>query len=273
MSETRIVNWSHPNIGDARCRSRASLWTQFATLAGRKIGVGIFCLAVITVMALPGRAQTPYAPGGLFVHPTAFTPPAHKFSTYAAAFTQDEKSGETGSFYPFSITYTPTDRLQVSALVTYHQEKGEASHTHLGTFLKYQILPDTSHSPAFAIAGGYTGNDHLESSIAGVVSHRFLRGNRVVTTLHTGVKWGRTSDAEGNASDFGGFVGAQLPLSREWDLVGETSTRFKFDIAAASSIGVMYHTRSGTGISIGFVNGGRSKSLRFFFGVGFPLGR
>ncbi len=234
--------------------------------------IGIMIVSCAVAAAAPNaQAQTPYAPGGLFVHPTAFIGRPHQFSTYAAAFTQSENSGADASYYPFSVTYTPTNRLQVSALIAYHQQSGEPSHTHMGGFLKYQIVPDTRSSPAFAIAGGYVGNDHLESSVAGIVSHRFLNGNRVVATLHSGVKSGRSSDRIGGVSDTGTFVGAQLPLARQWDLVGETSTKLKFDVAAASSVGVMFHTRGGTGISVGFVNGGRSKSLRFFFGVGLPL--
>jgi hypothetical protein len=253
-----------------RCLRRApGRGTQFHMLAR---GACLAALLLGVVVSLPARAQTPYAPGGLFVHPTAFTPPPHQFSIYAAAFTQDEAGGSNESYYPLSVTYTPTDRLQVSALMAYHQGSNEASHTHLGGFLKYQLTPDTRTHPAFALAGGYAGRDHLESTVAGVASHAFLNGNRIVTTLHMGVKWGRESDNNGGQDDVGAFVGAQIPLSREWGLVGETSTRFKFDRSAASSIGFMYHTRRGTGISVGLVNGGRSSRMKLFFGVGFPLG-
>jgi hypothetical protein len=222
---------------------------------------------------IAARAQTAYAPGGLFVHPTAFTPKAHQYSIYTAAFTQDQALGVNHSYYPFSLSYSPSDRLQVSGLLAYHQAADDPSHTHLGTFLKYQILPDTRKSPAFAIAGAYVGHDHLESSIAGVFSHAFLRGTRIVATLHAGAKWGRTGEEDGNRDDVGGFIGAQLPVSRQWSLVGETSTRFKFDRSAASSIGVMYETPHGPDISIGLVNGGRSSRMKFFFGVGYPFGQ
>jgi hypothetical protein len=254
--------------GEPRPFARA----KHGSLPLRLARVALFGWTILFAAALSGRAQTPYAPGGLFVHPTAFIPKAHQFSTYMAVFTQDEGPAENSTYYPLSLTYTPTDRMQVSALATYHQDTDEPSHTHLGAFLKYQILPDTLRTPALAIAGGYSGNDHLESTVSAIVSHRFLSGKRVAVTLHTGVKWGRTSDNEGGMDDVGGFIGAQVPITREWDLVGEASTRLKFDLAAASSIGVMYHTRGGTGISLGLVNSGRSKSPRLFFGVGFPLG-
>jgi hypothetical protein len=219
------------------------------------------------------RAQSTYTPGGLFVHPTAYTLQAHQFSLYTAAFTQDQDLGINNSYYNQSITYAPSDRLQVTALTAYHQAADVPSHTHLGTFLKYQLVPDTGAHPAFAITGAYVGNDHLESSVAGVVSHRFVHKGRVLSTLHLGIKWGRTPDEEGNQDDIGGFAGLQLPLNPYWDLVGETSTRFSFDRAAASSIGLMYHTRRGIGLSIGLVNGGRSSRMKPFFGVAYAIGK
>ncbi len=230
-------------------------------------------LATAAVSISPAQAQSIYSPGGLFVHPTAFVPPAHKFSSYTAGFTQDEAGGVNNSYYPVTFTYTPTDRLQVSALAVHHQASDEATHTHLGAFLKYQLLPDAATHPAFAITGSFVGHDHMESSAAAVTSHSFLRGDRALATLHLGAKWGRTKEQQGGANDFGGFVGTQVPLSRQWNLVGETSTRLKFDRSSATSVGVMYHdAKSGLGISVGLVNGGRSSRMKFFFGVGVPLG-
>ena len=134
------------------------------------------------------------------------------------------------------------------------------------------VFKTTRSHPAFALTGAYVGHDELESSIAGVFSRAFARQGRVFGTLHLGVKWGRASDGNGGASDFGGFVGAQIPLSQEWNLVGETSSRLKFDRASASSVGFMYQTRKGLGISLGMVNSGRSSRMNPFFGVGIPLG-
>jgi hypothetical protein len=242
------------------------------TLCSRIVPLLLFAL-LICRSSQAVHAQTAYAPGGLFVHPTAYTPRAHQFSTYAAAFTQDQALGINNSYYPLSFTYSPTDKLQVSALAVYHQAADDPSHTHLGTFLKYQFLPDTSSHPAFAITGSYIPGDHLESTVAGVVSHRFVHNGRVLTTAHLGIKWGRTSDEERGRDDVGGFVGLQVPLNREWNLVGETSTRLKFDRSSATSIGVMYQPRHGIGLSIALVNGGRSSRMKPFFGVAFPLGR
>jgi len=258
----------------AMIRSRQDRDYQELGIVGpQKIALSLGLASICLLGTLPSRAQTPYAPGGLFVHPTAFTSRAHQFSVYAAAFTQDEQRGINNSYYPLTLTYTPTNQLQISALAAYHQASDDPSHTHLGGFVKYQLVQDTIRHPAFAIGGAYVGNDHLESSAFAVASHAFRARGRVATVLHLGAKWGRTKEEQGGVDDFGGFVGLQVPVAKEWDIVGETSTRLKFDAASASSIGFMYHNRSGVGVSLALVNGGRSSRMKPFIGVGFLVGR
>src|SRR5438105_3861830 len=54
--------------------------------------------------------------------------------------------------------------------------------------LKYQVVPDAPSHPAFALTGSYLPHDHLESSVAGVFSHGFAAGRRVLAVLHLGAK-------------------------------------------------------------------------------------
>ena len=241
-----------------------------------KTRINILPLLLFFALSLCGarsivHAQAAYFPGGLLVHPTAFTPPRNATSIYMAGFTQ-KVDGMSMSFYPLSLSYSPTDQLQVSAITAYHQDADTPTHTHIGGFVKYQLLPDTKVHPAVAVTAAYVAHDHFESTLTGVASHALTHRGRVVTTLHLGAKWLRTPHDFGGQSDIGGFIGAEVPLSRQWTLVGETSTRFRFEPSAASSIGVMYHSKRAPDITIGFVNGGRSDSLRFFFGVGYPFG-
>jgi hypothetical protein len=236
-------------------------------------GALVCALATAALAASPAGAQTAYAPGGLIIHSTAFALPKHQLSVYAAAFTWRSPGDTDNTQFPVALTYTPTDRLQVSALALYHNEQDEAPHTHIGGFLKYQIAPDSRNSPAVALTGSYVGRDHYETAISGIVSHEIRSGGRRILALSAGGKWLRTPDDEGNQTDFGGFVGVQVPLSRNWDLVGETSTRLKFDFASATAVGVMYHSRRGALLTLGFANSGLGNSLRPFIGVGLPLRR
>ena len=249
----------------------------FASMFVRTPGCGkasllLLCIAFLCRMPIAATAQAAYAPGGLFIHPTAFIPPRHHLEVYAAAFTQDEDQDITASYYALSLSYAPTDRLQVSGIAAYHQAAYVASHMHVGPFIKYQLASDTPSHPAFALTGLYLPNDHLETAFTGVFSHALAKNGRTLATVHAGAKWGRMADEHGGMSDFGGFVGLEVPLAREWNLVGETSTRLKFDMNPASSIGVMYHSRSGLNLSLGYVNTGRSNKMKLFFGVGYPFG-
>ena len=88
------------------------------------------------------RAQTAYAPGGLFVHPTAFTSHRGALSLYAAGFDQYEDEGRQENYIPVSLSYSPTDRWQISALAAYHDGFDHPRHIHLGAFTKYQLVPD-----------------------------------------------------------------------------------------------------------------------------------
>ncbi len=232
------------------------------------------CALLFFVCLCFGRsapAQTAYAPGGLFVNPTAYTFKRNTISMYSAAFDQYPEDGRQQEFVPFSLTYCPTDRLQVSGLLIFHDGWFERRHMHGGAFGKYQLVSDTPSHPAFAITGAYVANDHLQSTVAGVVSHAFTRHGAPILIAHTGVKWGQAFGG-GHPSDYAGFVGLEVPVGREFRLVAEDSTRFSFDQAPASGIGVMWQPRRGPGLTVGFVGTGRSKQLGFFFGVGISLG-
>ena len=231
----------------------------------------LFVLLVALAFSRPARAQTAYAPGGLFVHPTAYTPKRDSFSMYAAGFNQREDAGMQDNYIPISFTYSPTNRLAVSALGIYHDGFDHPRHIHLGSFIKYQLTPDSATRPAIAITGAYVGHDHLEEALAGVVSHAFVSRQHVYFIAHTGVKWGQTAES-GHPNDFGAFTGLEVPLNRQFRLVGEYSTRLKFDRAPASSIGIMWRAQNGSGITVGVANTGRSSSMGFFFGVGLSLG-
>jgi len=236
-------------------------------------GLRILILLLLVSLGAYSRtadAQTAYAPGGLIIHPTAFTSPRNSFFLYSAAFT--EESSATSSLYPTSLSYSPTDNLQVSAILAYHQSANLPSHSHIGTFDKLQLVPDAPNHPAFAISYAYVANDFRETSVSGVASHNFTRNKHPLLTLHLGAEWMKVPPYAGSKQDTSGFVGLEVPLSRLWTVFGETGTRLDFDTASATSFGVMYHARHSPDFTLGFLNTGSSKDLRFFFGVGYPFG-
>jgi hypothetical protein len=233
-----------------------------------RISVGLF-FALCCVA--PAEAQTFYGAAGLFVHPSAYAaPPGSR--TFSVS-TGVQKFGLLENRYlPASLSWGLTPRVEAGLLSVYHAGDDTHTHWHAGAFAKYQILPDTSSHPAVAITGALRQRDGLQTSVAGVLSHRFERNGYAFLTAHLGVKWARANRMLEHATDTAGFVGLELPLSPKMRLVAETSTRLDFEPSAARSIGLMWTTPSGTHVGVGYVNIGRSDHPQLFIGVGYPFG-
>jgi hypothetical protein len=226
---------------------------------------------MLLALCRPGAAQTFYGSTGLLVHPSAFVSAPGSLHLNVTALTQ-KKGRNLDTYVPTSLAYGLTRRAEIGALYVRHTGPEESPHGHFGGFAKYQLVPDGASHPAFALAGTYRNGDALESFAAGVVSHNFQRNGRTLLTAHAGVKWGRTSHARGWQTDIGEFIGLEYPFAPRLRLVGETSTRFKFEHNAASALGLAWDAPNGSHVALGFVNIGRSDAPRFFFGVGYPIG-
>jgi hypothetical protein len=239
-------------------------------LPGRKGRISFRALLCAAFALLGGgfaRAQTGYGPGGLFIHPTALTPPKGSALLNASYFTL-KADDDTSTWIPVSVTYSPTDASQIGAL--YVGQPGEKNSW--GAFGKYQLMRDTLATPAVSIVGSYLNGDIQQSSVAGVVSHDFRVLGRSLVMVHAGVQWARRADIADAQSDVSFFAGGQLPLKGGWYLVGEAGTKFKFDRRPATALGFMWHGPLGTVVGIGWVNEGRSEDNRFFVGVGYRIG-
>jgi hypothetical protein len=219
----------------------------------------------------PARAQTVYGPGGLFVHPSAFVPARRGLGLNVSYFSQTSPGRRT-EWVPISLTVPVASRAQVGAL--HVQRRTTAGYRDSnGVFAKYQITPDRTSAPAFAVAASYLNGDVDQSSVSGVFSHNFvLRGERTVAAVHLGVQWVRRADIADPQEDTGVFVGVEVPLGNGWRLVGETGEKLRFNREAASAYGVMWSGPSGVSVGVGYVNAGRGDDNRFFVGVGYTLG-
>jgi hypothetical protein len=231
----------------------------------------LFGVLMLLGACRPGAAQTFYGSSGLLVHPSAFISKPKTLGLNVTILTQ-KLGSNSDTYVPSSLSYALNDRTEIGAIYVRHFENADHSHGHAGGFAKYQLLPDSSHHPAFAISGSYRNGDWLESFVAGTFSHRFERHGRTLLTAHTGVKWGRSKTQIGPQSDVGGFVGLEYPVAPRLRLIGETSTQFSFEFNPASAIGLAWDAPNGSHVSLGFVNIGRSDNNQFFFGVGYPFG-
>jgi hypothetical protein len=230
-----------------------------------------FALVLLLGMGSPGRAQSFYGATGLFVHPSALPAQRGALNLNVTVLTQ-KLGNDIDTYVPSSLSYALTGRAEIGALYVRHTGPERHPHGHVGGFTKYQFVPDAPGHPAVALTGSFRNGDALEWLFEGVVSHSFQRNSRTLVIAHTGVKWGRSNAHLDHQTDVAGFVGLELPLVQRLRLVGETSTRFDFEPAAASSIGLMWNAPNGSHVGLGFVNIGRSDNVRFFFGVGYPIG-
>src|ERR1051325_6644710 len=146
--------------------------------------------ALVFFGARPCTAQSFYGPGGLFVHPSAYTAPAHTYALNATWGSQSEY-GARDEYQPITFSSGLTDRLEAGALVLFHHGEDTHRHAHFGIFSKMQLLPERLSHPAFAIGGLYRHTDALETTAFAVASKGFTSGSRSLFTAHLGAKYGR----------------------------------------------------------------------------------
>lgn len=234
---------------------------------------GLWLAAPLLLLGLRAQSQTLYGPGGLFVHPTAFTPRRGVFQFNLSYFTQKAESETQGEYLPFSLAYSPTDRLQIGAIYL-HRRFGTTENESGGAFAKVQLLADGAAHPAVALVGSILGGDFRQGSLAAVASHDFRRGGHHLVTLHVGLQLTRWQDSDSlsPSASLSAFTGLVIPLKYGFSLLGEVGSRFAFDRKETSGFGIQYTARGGYTLGVGFVNTGRGDDNRFFVGVGFPSG-
>jgi hypothetical protein len=213
------------------------------------LAVGLLLTAAVGA-PIGAHAQTLYGPGGLFIHPTAFTPPAQSLTASASWFSQ-QIAGQRA-----------TDRLASNDL-----RRGS-----VGLFLRDQLVRETGGRPAVALSASYLGSDVKLASVAASAGYHFRSRGRTVLIGHGGLQWGWRGDGVPPADSLSVFVGAEAPVRYGISALAEYGTRFSFDYKESSALGLMWRSKHGFSVAAGYVNVGRSSANRFFVGVGVPLG-
>jgi hypothetical protein len=139
-----------------------------------------------------------------------------------------------------------------------------------GIFARYQFRSESVLGPGIALVGSYLGGDVRQSSVSAVASWRVPAARGLA--VHSGFQWARRADLPKSQSDLSRFVGADIPLGRGFRIVAEVGSRFKFDRKESSAIGFMWECRGGFQVGAGFVNTGRSDTVKPFVGAGYLIG-
>ena len=235
----------------------------------------LFSIATIVRLFLSANssfAQTSYGASGLFVHPTAEISPDRDFRVNISYLNLPSSSNNPeGHWIPINLNYSLNRRAEIGAtyITRISEGKGRGSE---GLFGKYLLLEETKNRPALALAGNFLTGDLRLNSLAMAASKSVFKGDRKLFTLHSGVQYVGWRDRDQDTSGVCGYVGATVPLSRQFSIMGELGTRLAFDNGATSSLGILYNGDHGFKIGTGFANNGRSKTGGFFFGIRIPLG-
>ena len=217
-------------------------------------------------------AQTSYGNVGLFVHPTAEISPDQKLRVNLSYLNVPSSSiNREGHWIPFNLNFSLNRRAEIGATYITRISGGKARGSE-GLFAKYLLLEETHTRPAIAITGNFLSGDLRLNSVSLAASKSVFRRDRKLFIFHSGIQYVGWRDSDEDTSGICGYVGANIPLSRQFSLQGELGTRLAFDNGATSSIGVLYTGDHGFKIGTGFANNGRSKNGGFFFGIRIPLG-
>jgi len=225
------------------------------------------CLASLGV-----QAQTLYGPGGLFIHPTAYTPAAHAFEASASWFSQKIDGSRATEWVPLGVSYGVTDRLEVGAMYVNRLSAAGLSRGSAGLFLRDQLVTETPRRPAVALSASYLGSDVKLASVAASAGYHLQSRGHTILVGHGGIQWGWRGDDVPSSNSVSVFGGVEVPLKYGVSALAEYGTRFSFDYKESSAFGLMWRSRKGISVAVGFVNVGRSSSERFFVGVGVPIG-
>jgi hypothetical protein len=218
------------------------------------------------------HAQTLYGPGGLFIHPTAFTPPAQSLTASASWFSQQIPGKRATEWVPLGLSYGITSRLEVGAMYVDRLAAKDLRRGSGGLFLRGQLMRETRSQPAVALSASYLGSDVKLASVAASAGYHVRSGGHTLLVAHGGLQWGWRGDGVPPADSLSVFVGAEAPVRYGISALAEYGTRFSFDYKESSALGLMWRSKHGFSVAAGYVNVGRSSANRFFIGVGVPIG-
>lgn len=238
----------------------------------RRNGIGIMAASVALCLGGNVAAQTNYGNTGLFVHPTAELPLEGRLRANLSYLHLPASSQNAENHWvPFNVAYRPSDRTEIGA--TYlHRFSRNSSFSSGGLYGKYLLVKEEGKTPGIGVIGNFLSGDIRLNSVSVAVSKSFRSEERTYLSLHLGGQYVGWQTNTRKSTGIRGFIGASIPISERFNIIGELGTRLHFDRAATSGVGLQYNTPSGMNLGIGYVNNGQSRNGGFFFGVGIPLG-
>jgi hypothetical protein len=238
--------------------------------------IGLFC-GVMTVLGAAlwiGAAEagniTAEIPSGMFLNPTAEVQPAGTSVIESCWANQKAKAGTYNGVNAFG-SYTFPTKTEVGVILVFVDPPAGDQKTAPGAFVRQLLRGEEGLYPAVAVGATYfeESDDVLtrRSVFASVSKTVTPKGAAMPVRLHVGGKWIQTPSNEDKTV----YGGAEIDLTKDFSLIGETEAKDEFDTKMPYAVGVQYRYKGRLGLSLAAMNGGNAGHAGVFFGVGYPF--
>jgi hypothetical protein len=212
----------------------------------------------------------------LFVHPTAYTPPKGHFTWSLLGRQQDMARDPQAGNHQHNLGIAGLDfglsqRTEIGASFTYVRGDVRASPT-VGLFAKHVLTEETGAKPQIAAGYVWLPSNHWRTQFGFAVASKLLtpKDSKHPTHGHLGIMHA-THLNHFRTSDFAGYAGFDVGLSRNVTFVTEVRTKTSADRGLPSSVGVVFKLNRRATLAIGFVNDGAGRKNLFSIGAGYNV--
>jgi hypothetical protein len=229
------------------------------------------CALLVLWLAAPASAQSLYGPGGLFLHPTASTPPRGQFTPSFLFLPQHNPAADsTRIWLSSSLDYGLTDNLEIGG--TFLKVTGWNRDPSFGGFIKYRFLDETETIPALAVGFTGLGFGDVNTRIGFFAARKqFNRDGRFPVTLHLGVQYVDVVDGV-EKDEFQPYAGVELGLTSRLSFIAEGRPRMTGEFGTPLALTLSYRVTRNWNFAVTWANNGLSDTPKFGFGAGFSLG-
>ncbi len=225
---------------------------------------------LLLLLAPPCAAQSLYGPGGLFLHPSASTPPKGRITPSFLFLPQHNPQADvTRIWLTGGLDYGLTDDLEIGAAVL--KVTGGDRDPSAGGYFKYRFLRETAARPAVAVGFTGLGGGDVDTRIGFLALQKGGRVGRHSLTGHLGVQYADVVDGF-SKHQFQPYAGLELGITSRLRFIAEGRPRMNQELGTPFALTLAYRAADRWTFALTWGNAGRSDRPMFGFGAGFSLG-
>jgi len=229
-------------------------------------------LLLSLALALPGRAQSLYGPGGLFLHPTASLPEKGTAAPAVLGLPQrNPRADAVRTWISGSVSYGLLEDLELGAtVVKVTNWDRDAS---AGGFVKWRALRESGGRPAVAVGFTGLGGGDVDTRQAFLALRRELGtvGDRRTVVGHLGAQYSDIVDGI-SRHQVQPYAGLEVGLGGRLTFAAEGRPRMNREFGTPLALTVVYRASRSLRLAVTWANNGMSGAPKFGFGAGYALG-